>query len=691
MGESGTTGRDAIAPEDFGDRAASTWLQALAPYGIFTTDAALNIRSWNQWLANHSGLASEQVVGRPLFEVFPEIVSRRFGERYQRALAGEISVLSTALHKYLLALPSTVEGGGLAHMLQTARIAPLPGVGGTITIIEDVTQREAQAALVHRQQQIEGLLSGALAALLESGDPLKELADIHVRLTPILHLDALLVHVRSATGYRLATAAGVPPKARETLERLDDAPVPAGGKAGADRPEFHAALRGLGLRGHHSYVLATNGGDFGQVTFASYQWDELPAPDQQVLARVARYVAIALDRIRREQDIVEASRAKDDFLAALSHELRTPLSPVLLVASESAQNPDYPAEVREAFQMIEKNVLLEARLIDDLLDLTRIERGKIALERSAIDLHAVVHDALVTLRADILDKRLAVTDRLGTGACTVLGDAARLQQVFWNVLKNSIKFTAAGGSIVLTSRSEPEKGMLVVEISDSGIGMEPHEIGRVFGAFRQGDHAQPGSMHRFGGLGLGLAISRKIVELHRGRITASSEGRGQGATFTVVLPLLPGAVPAVAAPAPSAPAAADPALAARILLVEDHEPTRAALARLLRLRGYAVTAAGTAASARRTAAEESFDLVISDIGLPEGDGYELMSHLAGAHGLRGIALSGYGMEADVERSRDAGFVTHLTKPVSLVMLERALNAALAGRRASNPVGSRDGD
>jgi PAS domain S-box-containing protein len=384
---------------------------------------------------------------------------------------------------------------------------------------------------------------------------------------------------------------------------------------------------------------------------------------------------------------VQASRAKDDFLASLSHELRTPLNPVLLVASEGATNLALPDDVRKDFDAIRKNVALEARLIDDLLDLTLITRGKMKLEVGAHDLHSILTDAIANVRTDALQKDLTIATRF-YGAPMVWGDAVRLQQVFWNVLKNAVKFTPRSGEVMIQTLPTADEGVCI-RITDNGIGMTESELNRIFRSFTQGDHANGGGSHRFGGLGLGLAISSKLVEMHDGKIKALSDGPGKGASFEICLPTAPVAAQAVpiAGTAPTAGPHSPQYPQWRILLVEDHEPTRNTLERLLRRRGYNVVCAATVHEARLNAAKEKFDLVISDIGLPDGTGNELMHHLRRNHGLRGIAVTGYGMEEDIAQTRRSGFISHLTKPVTVQALESALLAAAATPRKSDHQGA----
>lgn len=389
------------------------------------------------------------------------------------------------------------------------------------------------------------------------------------------------------------------------------------------------------------------------------------------------------DRVRdlkkAHDELLAASAAKDNFLATLSHELRTPLSPISLIASENAENQKLSAKVRADFEMILKNVELEARLIDDLLDLTRIARGKISLERKSVDAHDVVRDAIANVQEEIGKKKIAFALKLSAPRCTVFADAVRLQQVFWNVIRNAVKFTSSGGRISIETEVRGDKWQF--KITDTGIGMVPTEMNRLFTAFSQTEN----SANKFGGLGLGLAISQKLIELHNGQIRAFSAGRDRGSIFTVELPLAQ--TVHANGHAKSALTAATESFRSMnaanlsVLLVEDHEPTRTALAQLLTSRSYRVTVAASLAEARAIAGTENFSLVISDIGLPDGSGYELMNELKKRSAVKGIALTGYGMAEDVMRSKEAGFVTHLTKPIRVQSLEAALNEAMKTVRA----------
>ncbi len=372
-----------------------------------------------------------------------------------------------------------------------------------------------------------------------------------------------------------------------------------------------------------------------------------------------------------------ASRAKDHFLAQLSHELRTPLTPVLMTATALRDDDALPDAVREQLAMVARNVSLEARLIDDLLDLTRITRGKLDLRAEPCDLHSLLGNVVEIVREEAREKQIDLVLDLKAQRHQLTGDPARLQQVFWNLLRNAVKFTNDGGQIRLRSHnSAPLEGSggeadFCVEVSDNGIGFDPAAAKRLFRPFEQeGDH-------HFGGLGLGLAIAHAIVDLHGGSIRAESAGSGRGATFTVELP---GAV-AVETQRPRVDRESSPPTAGedsmRLLLIEDHAATCEVLSRLLRKAGHDVTTAGSVAEARAAAGRADFDAVISDLGLPDGTGIELMIHLRDTHGLGGIALSGYGMDEDLRRSREAGFSVHLVKPVDIDELKRALRRVKA--------------
>ena len=327
--------------------------------------------------------------------------------------------------------------------------------------------------------------------------------------------------------------------------------------------------------------------------------------------------------------------------------------------------------------MIGRNIEMEARLINDLLDVSRIARGKIELQKHRVELCAVIRRAAEVCKPDIEARRLHFGVDMGPAApYWVEADASRLQQVFWNLLKNAIKFTPHGGCVGIRCRSDEEH--VIAEVNDSGIGMEQEALTRVFNAFEQ---AERSITKQFGGLGLGLAISKALVEIHGVAISAHSEGRNKGATFRVQLPLTsPAAKSEATVPAAPTPRAVR---SLRILLVEDHGVTAKMMRMVLTAEGHAVETAGDMATALELANQNGFDLLMSDLGLPDGSGHDLMRELRErGHRFPGIALSGYGQEEDIQRSYQAGFVAHLTKPASREAVIEAVAAATATQPAT---------
>jgi CheY-like chemotaxis protein len=355
----------------------------------------------------------------------------------------------------------------------------------------------------------------------------------------------------------------------------------------------------------------------------------------------------------------------------LSHELRTPLTPVIStlesLETESAQTDD----TKYALAMIRRNIELETRLIDDLLDFTRIARDKMQMRFAPVNTHLAISNVVEICSAEAASKRLRVQLNLQADAHFVAADAAKFQQIIWNLLKNAIKFTPENGEILICS-SNPSQGVLSISLRDTGIGMEPEVIQRIFDPFEQGNRSFES---RFGGLGLGLAISKSLAQAHGGTLAAQSEGRDRGSTFTLSMQALS---PAEAPSVPLRRASEGSHHGLKILLVDDHQDTCAALEKLLVRRGHLVAAAHSLRSAMEAAVRNKFDLVISDIALPDGSGMDLMMQLRAISKIPGIAISGFGNNGDIERSLQAGFSEHLIKPIRLDDLEAAIERAIAG-------------
>lgn len=375
------------------------------------------------------------------------------------------------------------------------------------------------------------------------------------------------------------------------------------------------------------------------------------------------------ERVRRiraelaQAEAEEANAAKDRFLAMLSHELRTPLSPIVHAVA-LIEESECPPAIREHIATIQRNVRLEARLIDDLLDLARIRNGKLRLDLHPVDVHDVLRHAIEICRADLAMHKIQVVERLEAPEPHVRGDAARLQQVFWNLLTNAAKFSPEGSIIEVRTFAANAGGRIGIEFTDQGVGILPEKLDRIFDAFEQG------ARHSQAGLGLGLAICKALVQMHSGEIFAFSEGLNCGARFTIHLPAALSAGGQVETQVDGF--SLRPGL--RLLVVEDHHDTLSTLERLLKRRGFVVRTAGSIAESLEVAREYEFDVLVSDIGLPDGRGTELLQQI---EGLRGecppsIAMSGFGMDEDLECSRQAGFSEHLTKPVEFSALLQAI-------------------
>jgi PAS domain S-box-containing protein len=401
-----------------------------------------------------------------------------------------------------------------------------------------------------------------------------------------------------------------------------------------------------------------------------------------------------------------ANRAKDRFLAVLSHELRTPLTPVLIAASSLLEEGEHTLDqnVRSVLEMVQRNVELESRLIDDLLDVSRIARGRLVLDLKMVDVHRAIRDCVDICRDETLAAGLEVVLDLAARDHYVKGDGARLMQVVWNLVRNAARFTPGGGTLSIRSSNATFSGdesgarldgavlsgRLIVDFADTGMGIDPAIQDRIFEPFYQGEAEV---RRRPAGLGLGLAISRSIAEAHGGRLTFQSPGPGQGSTFRLELATVP--AEAATSPDPIGPSSDPPVRPGlNVLLVEDNQETLRYLTMMLKKRNYNVVPVDRLSAARAAAAQAHFDLLISDIELPDGTGLELIHGLGGGRTLPGIAISGFGSEEDMQESAGAGFAEHLTKPIDMNQLDCAIRrvtaagAVCAGRGDSvSPAGS----
>jgi len=481
------------------------------------------------------------------------------------------------------------------------------------------------------------------------------------------------VYAPSSTPYNVSrTFAG-----GQTLYRNDVTPELLDTLARDD--EHRDALRALGTRAFVSVPMTSRGKTFGVITFCRTKGRTQFDPAEVALAEeLTHRAALAVDNALLYREAQEANRAKDEFLANLSHELRTPMTAILGWAHLLELGGIEEAEVRVGIETIRQSGQAQAKLIDELLDVSRIITGKLHLITAPATVPDIVHAAVAAIRPAAEAKRqrldLEIADS-GSEDLHVLGDASRLQQVFWNLLSNAVKFTPAGGWIRV--RVAREDAGVSVTVSDNGEGIGADLLPHVFERFRQATH----SGGRRSGLGLGLAIAKELIELHGGSITVQSAGAGRGSTFAVTLPRHTGqerTLPLFASVAPGR----QRLNGVRVLLVEDDETTRTLLDTLLRSFGAEVMAASGATAARDALASFPCDVLISDIEMPDDDGVALLQSLRGNGGLRfpAIAVTGYADETNRKRVLAAGFDGFVAKPLDPNALADEIERAIGRRR-----------
>ena len=441
-----------------------------------------------------------------------------------------------------------------------------------------------------------------------------------------------------------------------------------------------------------SVPLVANGRALGVMTFVTAESRRTyDSEDLLVAQAVAERAAVAVDNARAYADARAANRAKDEFLATLSHELRTPINAIMGWGQILQTGIVDPSRTAHALDAIDRNAAAQAHLIEDLLDLSRIISGKLRLDVELVDLGSVVSAAVLTIEPAAQAKGLRVQTVVEDGTARVYGDRQRLQQVVWNLLSNAVKFTPRGGSVQNHVRRVGSQVEIVV--SDTGEGIRPEVLPFVFDRFRQADSS---STRPHAGLGLGLAIVRHIVELHGGTVHAASDGPGRGATFRLRLPIsVAAAEPAAAAHAhPAAPAITTGSLAIEalpdlagttILVVEDDADAREMVAYLLRQRNADVVACGSVDDAMREFDRRPPDVLLSDIEMPQRDGFALIAAIRARPAEQGgdvpaAALTAYSRPEDRAASMMAGYDAHLSKPVDLHELIATVVRLRARRR-----------
>jgi signal transduction histidine kinase/CheY-like chemotaxis protein len=474
----------------------------------------------------------------------------------------------------------------------------------------------------------------------------------------------------------------------EAVVRLDD--VTEDPRYGKNAPYHGIPLGHLPVRSYLAVPVVARSGDvLGGMFFGHSQVGVFTEAHENLAAGIAGWTALAIENARlytaaekARASAEAANRAKDEFLATMSHELRTPLNAILGWTMILRTSGNKKETRQRAIDIIERNARTQAQIIEDLLDVSRIITGKLHLETTAVDLISVIDSSLDSIRLAADTKRIEVRQRVDKSASVVSGDAARLQQVVTNLLTNAVKFTASGGWIEV--RLERTEGNARISIQDNGQGISPEFLPYVFERFRQADGSATRS---HGGLGLGLAIVRHLIELHGGTVRADSDGLGRGSTFTVDIPLMQALVGA-SRERESTQLELGGQLrrlrGVRILVVEDEMDSRDFITFLLQQVGATVTAAGSGAEALELIDASAPDVLVTDIGMPQQDGYQLLQAIrkrkSPSSRIPAVAVTAYARPEDRERALNAGFQAHVSKPIAPRDLVASIEQAMAATR-----------
>jgi PAS domain S-box-containing protein len=630
---------------------------------VIATDTEGQVTFLNSVAQTLTGWSQDEAIGQPLAPVFTivdEQTHRPIENPASRVLR-EGNIVGLVNHTLLIAK------GGTTYPIDDSA-APIRNadgsLAGAVLVFRDVTdQRQAEAALRESEQrereraaELETVLRATPTAIWIAHDP-------DCRVITGNPAACRLLHVPEGVNVS-ATSPGPQRSPWGYRECQHGQPVP-----GPELPMQQAAARGVEIQGAElSFVF-----DSGEVRHIYGNAVPLRNPDGSVRGAIAAFMDITQLK-QAEEALREADQRKDEFLATLSHELRNPLAPLrnaLQIMQLAGENMDTFARVRD---MMDRQLAQLVRLVDDLLDMSRITRGKLELVKERLEVKAFVERAVETSRPLIEAAQHELTFTLPAESLRVEGDPVRLTQVVSNLLNNSAKYTPVGGHIWLTV--ERQGGQAVIRVRDNGIGIPTDMLVKVFDMFTQVDRSLERSQ---GGLGIGLTLVRRLVEMHGGTVEAHSTGRGQGSEFVVYLPLAVDAVdgkgdnrkPGSASPATSVPAR-------HILVVDDDRDTAESLAMLLRLMGNEVHIASDGPSALEATRALRPDLVLLDLGLPGMNGFEVaqqMRHMSELSGVVLVALTGWGQEENRRRSEEAGFNAHLVKPVEPAALQQLLATA----------------
>jgi signal transduction histidine kinase len=667
-------------------------LDQMGDWGLLATDTDLVVTRWNRWLEQRSGLAAADVVGRALFKIFPDLITRKMDRYYHQALTGQTVLLSQRFHKYILPLPPTTDAAGQTHLQQTSRIVALmdgAAVCGTLTLIEDVTERVAyEAELRARARQQAAVAAVARSAL--GGRDMAELArEVIGHMHEILDADFTEVLELSPDGQEWGRLAGngwtdkvVPAFKTGSVPWLHQYVPPATDSGTAVCLSPAALAKDSYLRSHGvacALMTPITGAERPFGLLGAYtRYPRQFSPGELLFTQaLADVLGVAAEHKRLECELqlrvnvmAEGDRRKDEFLAMLGHEIRNPLAPVRNGLQILRAKAGADAIVDQTTDIMTRQIDLIVRLVDDLLDVSRITQGKVVLRRERIDLASIVNQAVETARPLIDSRGHKLSVNIQREAIHIDGDPSRLAQILWNLLSNAAKYTEPGGSIRLDACQVGNE--VVVSVKDTGVGISAEMLLQVFDLFIQVDHTLERSE---GGLGIGLTLVRRLVELHGGSVRAVSDGLGCGSEFIVRLPASPNSSSKEVSVQAVEISSKAPSVSHRILVVDDNVDSADSLATLLELYGHKVHTVYSGTAALEVALSFQPSIILLDIGLPGMDGYEVARRLRENTRFAKVtlvALTGYGQEDDRRRTQQAGFDLHLVKPVAPEQLNHLL-------------------
>ncbi|MBV8312401.1 MAG: PAS domain S-box protein [Planctomycetaceae bacterium] len=645
--------------------------------GVLTPDGTL-IEA-NKGPLEAAALSPEDVLGKVLWDTYwfnhsPE-VQDQLRAAIDRANRGEPSRYDV-----------DVRMAGGVMMTIDFMLVPLRDEAGQIQFLissaVDISERNQAEKALRKQNERLRLLWETAGILFSTNNSDAMIQGLFEKISDHLRIDTCLQYMvnEQADALCLQFCTGVPADALPSLSRLDFGQAICGGVAQSRHP-FMATfiqqtedarvrlVKAFGIRTYACNPLVANGQVLGTLSFGSRSRDRFDDDELEFMETITNYVTVAYERMRLLSQLHERDRRKNEFMAMLAHELRNPLAPirnaVQYLSLKGLSDPD----VNWAREMIDRQVTNLVHLIDDLLEISRITRGKIQLHKELISLSSVLSHAVEAVQPAISEKRHVLSLDLSSDALPVFGDPTRLEQIFVNLLANAAKYTDDGGFIDVIARRDGDRA--VVRVRDNGIGIPPEMLGRIFEPFAQVDQSLDRSK---GGLGIGLTLVKSLAEMHGGSVLATSAGSGLGSEFTLWLPLSR----EVAEPARNDHEPLPSAVAkqlTRILVVEDNPDAATGIGKLLSTCGFEVKIAHDGKAGISLARSFRPEVVLLDIGLPGMSGYEVVRafrELPELHGLRLIAVSGYGQEADRIRSREAGFEHHFVKPVDFEALKAYL-------------------